>query len=53
MPIFSDQYPLQLLAQARTALAAYFAKKGLKGAELVDKVNRVMKVQFGTQDKQK
>jgi len=47
MPVFTDNYPLQLLTQARQALLEWYAKKGLKGAELADKVSRVMKVQFG------
>ena len=51
MPIFKDQCPSQLHAQARTALLEWYAKNGLEGEELAEKVRRVMKVQFGVEDK--
>jgi hypothetical protein len=48
---FKDQYPLQLYAQARTALLEWYAKE-LKDEELAEKVRRVMKAQFGVEDKE-
>jgi len=54
MPVFTDQYPSQLLAQARTALLGWYTKELKDGElteeELAEKVRRVMKVQFGVED---
>jgi hypothetical protein len=41
-----ENYSLEFLA--RRALLDWYRKKGLKGAALTEKVNRVMVVQFGS-----
>jgi hypothetical protein len=46
MSLHKDDYPLELLGQARVALTKWYEAKGLKDAALEDKVTRVMRVQF-------
>jgi hypothetical protein len=61
MPVSKDQYPLQLLAQARTALLAWYtkelkkelSKKALTEEDLAERVRQkvrwAMRVQFGAE----
>jgi hypothetical protein len=55
MPVFTDQYPSQLPAQARTAPLGWYTKDSKKDEKLTkeelaekiaEKVRRVMRVQF-------
>ena len=44
--MYPENHSFEKVTQARQALVAWYAKKGLKEPELTEKVSRVMKNQF-------